>query len=312
MLRAAPGVIDGNAIVLLEWGMSTSLAEWRIVISTWQINGDPQMSAYQDVLYEANHRVAVISLNRPDVLNAYTTAMGESVKDAVAAAVADDAVRVIVLTGAGRGFCAGADMKLLQGITPDARPAQNAAVGAQEAKHDFGGRFGFLLRARKPVIAALNGPAAGLGLVLALYADVRFAGSDAKFTTSFAQRGLIAEHGISWLLPRLVGPAHALDLLLSARKLGAAEAERIGLVNKVFPQASFMEDVMAYARSLADTVSPRSTAIIKAQVWKSLLQDFSQALDLADDEMRKSFASADFREGVAHFVEKRSAAFTGS
>lgn len=277
------------------------------------------MSAYEDVLYEVKTAVAVVSLNRPDSLNAYTTAMGRSLEAAIATAVADDAVRVIVLTGAGRGFCAGADMKLLQQITPGggtaaAQPDVNhhigSGLGADVGSH-YGGRFGYLLRARKPIIAALNGPAAGLGLVLALYADMRFAGSDAKFTTSFAQRGLIAEHGISWLLPRLVGPAHALDLLLSARKIDAAEAERIGLVNRVFPQVSFMEDVMAYARALADTVSPRSTAIMKAQIWNSLCQDFNQALALADSEMHKSFASADFKEGVAHFIEKRAPAFSG-
>ncbi|MEK6246137.1 MAG: enoyl-CoA hydratase [Pseudomonadota bacterium] len=278
------------------------------------------MSAYEDVIYAVQHGVAVISLNRPDSLNAFTTAMGQGLKRAVADAVADDAVRVIVLTGAGRGFCAGADIKLLQKITPGG----GTAAQAQDVKHDFhsglgpdvgphyGGRFGYLLQARKPVIAALNGPAAGLGLVLALYADVRFAGSDAKFTTSFAQRGLIAEHGISWLLPHLVGPAHALDLLLSARKLTAAEAERIGLVNKVFPQETFMQEVLAYARSLAQTVSPRSMAVIKAQIWKALCQDFNKALALADSEMQKSFASSDFKEGVAHFVEKRAPAFTGS
>ena len=168
-----------------------------------------------------------------------------------------------------------------------------------------------MLKARKPIIAALNGPAAGLGLVIALYADVRFAGSEAKFTTSFAQRGLIAEHGVSWLLPRLVGPAHALDLLLSARKFGAAEAEKIGLVNKVFAQATFMDEVMAYARTMAETVSPRSTAVIKAQIWKSPYQEFSQALAVADAEMKKSFASEDFKEGVAHYVEKRAPAFKG-
>jgi enoyl-CoA hydratase/carnithine racemase len=278
------------------------------------------MSAYEDLLYEVKDRVAIISLNRPDSLNAYTAAMGQSLQNAITAAIVDDAVRVIVLTGAGRGFCAGADMKLLQQIAPGAR----VTTDPKDVKHVFGsgsgpdvgphygGRFGYFLQARKPIIAALNGPAAGLGLVLALYADLRFAGSDAKFTTSFAQRGLIAEHGISWLLPRLIGPAHALDLLLSARKVGAAEAERIGLVNKVFPQATFMNDVMVYARSLADTVSPRSTSIMKAQVWKSLCQDFNQALDLADSEMHKSFASADFKEGVAHFVEKRSPAFSGA
>ena len=278
------------------------------------------MSVYEDVIYESRDGVAVISLNRPDSLNAYTVAMGHSLKRAVAEAVSDDAVRVIVLTGAGRGFCAGADMNLLQKITP----GSGIATQTQEAKHgfysglgpdvgpDYGGRFGYLLQARKPVIAALNGPTAGLGLVLALYADLRFAGSEAKLTTSFAQRGLIAEHGVSWLLPRLIGPAQALDLLLSARKLDAAEAERIGLVNKVLPQETLMQDVLAYARTLARTVSPRSSAVIKAQVWKALCQNFNAALTLADAEMQKSFASADFREGVAHYVEKRAPAFTGS
>ena len=278
------------------------------------------MSVYEDVLYEVKDGVAVVTLNRPQSLNAYTVAMGQSLKRAVAEAEADAAVRVIVLTGAGRGFCAGADMNLLQKITPGATSATQAqdvkrdlgGVPTDDAKAGYGGRFGYLLDAHKPIIAALNGPAAGLGLVLALYADVRFAGSDAKFTTSFAQRGLIAEHGISWLLPRLIGPAHALDLLLSARKLGAAEAERIGLVNKVFPQETFMQEVLAYARSLARSVSPRSTAVIKAQVWKAMRQDFNAALALADGEMQKSFASSDFKEGIAHYVEKRPPAFTGS
>ena len=275
---------------------------------------------YEDLLYESAEGIAAITLNRPQALNAYTAAMGQSLESAVAAAVADDAVRVIVITGAGRGFCAGADMNLLQKITPGGRRVSQA----QNVKHDFrsslgpdvgahyGGRFGYLLQCRKPVIAAINGPAAGLGLVLALYADIRFAASEAKLTTSFAQRGLIAEHGISWLLPRLVGAAHALDLLLSARKLGAAEAERIGLVNRSLPQATFMQDVIAYASAIAKTVSPRSTAVIKAQIWKAQFQDFNEALALADGEMQKSFASADFKEGVAHFVEKRAPAFTGS
>ncbi len=281
------------------------------------------MRTFEDVLYEVSDRVAVIRLNRPAVLNAFTAAMGESLRQAVAAAVADDGVRAIVLTGAGRGFCAGADMKLLQGIERGASAAQapaatlaahaadsSSTLGPDVSGH-YGGRFGYLLQARKPIIAALNGPAAGLGLVIALYADVRFAASDAKFTTAFAQRGLIAEHGVSWLLPRLVGPAHALDLLLSARKFDAAEAARIGLVNRVFAQATFMEEVIAYARALADTVSPRSMAVIKAQVWKSPFQDFAEALAVADGEMQMSFRSEDFKEGVAHYVEKRAPSFIG-
>ncbi len=277
------------------------------------------MSAYEDLTYETKDGVAVISLNRPQALNAFTAAMGASLKQAVADAVDDDAVRVIVLTGAGRGFCAGADMNVLQNIPaggrvtplPDVKFDFYSGLGPDVGPH-YAGRFGYLLQARKPVIAAINGPAAGLGLVLALYADIRFAGSEAKLITSFSQRGLIAEHGISWLLPRLVGPAHALELLYSARKLGAAEAERIGMINRVFPQETFMADVLAYARTLVQTVSPRSTAVMKAQIWKALHQNFNEALALADEEMRKSFASADFKEGVAHYVEKRTPAFTGT
>jgi enoyl-CoA hydratase/carnithine racemase len=282
------------------------------------------MSEYEDLLYEVKGRIGLLTLNRPDKLNAWTAAMEKSLKHALAAAVKDDAVRVIVVTGAGRGFCAGADMNLLQSIKPAGNwEDRELAKAAREETFDFrsglgpdvtphyGGRFGYLMQIKKPIIAAINGPAAGLGLVFALYADMRFAASDAKFTTAFAQRGLIAEHGISWMLPRLVGPAHALDLLLSARKVTATDAERMGLVNKVFEQANFMGAVMDYAKTLADTVSPRSMGVMKAQVWKALFQDFNEALAVGDAEMQKSFATADFKEGVAHFVEKRAANFTG-
>jgi enoyl-CoA hydratase/carnithine racemase len=163
----------------------------------------------------------------------------------------------------------------------------------------------------KPIIAAINGPCAGIGLVFALYCDLRFAASGAKFTTAFASRGLIAEHGISWLLPRLTGIANALDILFSARKFGADEAERINLVNRAYPQDTFMAAVNEYARQLVTTVSPRSLAVMKAQVWKTLYQDLNEAVAVGDAEMQKSFATADFKEGVAHFVEKRAPRFTG-
>ena len=281
------------------------------------------MSQYEDLSYEVKGNVGVLTLDRPDKLNAWTAAMEKSVKRALAAAMQDDAVRVIVITGAGRGFCAGADMNMLQKIQPTNWEDRELAQASKEEAFDFanglgpdvsphyGGRFGYLFQIRKPIIAAINGPAAGLGLVFALYADMRFAAADAKFTTAFAQRGLIAEHGISWLLPHLVGPAHSLDLLLSARKFTAAEAERMGLVNKVFEQETFMGAVMDYANTLAETVSPRSMAVMKAQVWKALFQNFNDALEIGDSEMQKSFATADFKEGVAHFVEKRKANFTG-
>ena len=192
-----------------------------------------------------------------------------------------------------------ADLSFEQGLGPD--------VTAEFS----GGRFGYLMACPKPVIAAVNGPAAGLGLVVALHCDMRFAGSDAKFTTAFAQRGLIAEHGISWLLPKLVGPAHAMDLLFSARKVGAEEAAQIGLVNRTFPQETFLQATLDYARMLAKTVSPRSMTVMKRQVWKSIFQDYNTDVAVGDAEMQKSFSSEDFKEGVAHFMEKRAANFTG-
>jgi enoyl-CoA hydratase/carnithine racemase len=281
------------------------------------------VNRYQDILYRIDGRIATITLNRPEKLNAWTATMQQELREAVMAAEDDPAVRVIVLTGAGRGFCAGADMNLLSSIDPQSPQTRSMASSGGETDAgapaqlgpdvggDYGGRFGYLIRCPKPVIAAINGLAAGLGLVIALYADLRFVAADARLTTSFSQRGLVAEHGISWLLPRLVGPAHALDLLLSARKFDAAEAERIGLANRVLPQEGFIEAVMDYAEQLANTVSPRSMAVIKAQLYKALGQSFNEALAVGDEEMAKSFGSEDFKEGVAHFVEKRPPAFSG-
>ena len=272
--------------------------------------------------YEVKDGIGLITLNRPDKLNAWTGEMENGVKRAVGAAAKDDEVRVIVLTGAGRGFCAGADMNLLQSIEPEGGRRNIVSKEEEEAVdlsyahgpsviEHFHGRFGYLFESPKPIIGAINGACAGLGLVVSLFCDLRFASEEAKFTTSFAQRGLVAEHGIAWLLPRLIGSAHALDLLMSARKIDGREAARLGLVNQAFPADKFMEEVMAYARHMAANVSPRSMAVMKRQVYKSLFQDFNQSTGMADKEMQASFKSADFKEGVAHFVEKRAANFTG-
>jgi enoyl-CoA hydratase/carnithine racemase len=279
------------------------------------------MTDYPDILYDVKDRIAVITLNRPDKLNAWTAAMETSVKRAIADGASRDDVRAIVITGAGRGFCAGADMGLLQSITPKGeRPLQRDDAAKVEVptspygpslEGHYQSRFGYLFSVGKPIIAAINGPCAGIGLVFTLFCDMRFASHEAKFTTAFAQRGLIAEHGISWLLPRLTGSANALDVLLSARKFAAEEAQRMGLINRAFAHENFMENVLAYARQLADTASPRSMAVMKEQVWKSWFQDFNEALHVADAEMQKSFGSEDFKEGVAHFVEKRAPKFSG-
>jgi enoyl-CoA hydratase/carnithine racemase len=182
------------------------------------------MSHYPDILYDVTERIATITLHRPERLNAYTAQMAESLKHAMAAANEDQGVRVIVITGAGRGFCAGADMDVLSQHasagrhTGPASPTQAEPNFASDLGPDlsqlFGDstRFSYFIRTKKPVLAAINGPIAGIGLVMALYADLRFASETAVFTTSFAQRGLIAEHGMSWLLPRLVGQSNALDL----------------------------------------------------------------------------------------------------
>jgi enoyl-CoA hydratase/carnithine racemase len=150
-----------------------------------------------------------------------------------------------------------------------------------------------------------------LGFVIPLYADLRFAAESAVFTTAFAQRGLIAEHGVSWLLPRLVGLPAALDLLCSARKFRAPEALALGLVSRVIPDDKLLAETRAYATLLANTVSPRSVAVMKRQVWEAEFQTLTEATTQANYEMELSFQTADFKEGVAHFLEKRTARFTG-
>jgi enoyl-CoA hydratase/carnithine racemase len=269
---------------------------------------------YEQIVYEVKDRIATVTLNRPDKLNAWTAVMGREVRQAMDEAGRDETVRVIVLTGAGRGFCAGADMQLLSGIVDagarpeDERPARTAGA---DVRPDFRGPFAYFPTVPKPVIAALNGATAGLGLVISLYCDLRIAADTAVFTTAFSRRGLIAEHGVSWMLPRLVGLQHALDLLLSARKITAPEALAMGLVAQVRPAATLQEDVRAYARELADLVSPRSLQVMKRQIWDAQFQTLAEATAVANEEMVRSFTAEDFKEGVAHFVEKRAPRFTG-
>lgn len=275
------------------------------------------MAGYTEILADTQDGVLTITLNRPERLNAWTGTMQTEVETAIRAGGADDAVRCIVLTGAGRGFCAGADMNGLQSI--QASGGENYQASRPEAKRPapspleqaFPGRFGHMFACPKPIIAAINGPCAGIGLILTLFADLRYAAAEAKFTTAFSQRGLIAEHGIAWQLPRLVGEANALDLLFTARKFDGAEAERLGLVNRALPGEALMAHVGEVAHHLATQVSPRSVAIMKRQIRESYFQSYGDSLATADAEMERSFATHDFKEGVASFVERRAPAFTG-
>jgi enoyl-CoA hydratase/carnithine racemase len=272
---------------------------------------------FEDILYDVKDGIATVTLNRPDKLNAWSRTMNTEVRQAMTRAGEDEAVRVIIMTGQGRGFCSGADMNLLSGLTQN-KSGERERVTAEKQfevpfprRADFMKPYSYLPGVPKPIIAAINGPCAGLGLVIALYCDLRFAAREASFTSAFARRGLIAEHGISWLLPQLVGTSHALDLLVSARKVSADEALQMGLVNRLYPVGDLMAQTRAYARDLASNVSPRSMGVVKRQVWEAHFQTLKEAVEIGDEEMKKSFASADFKEGVAHFVEKRPARFTG-
>ena len=273
---------------------------------------------YKQITYSVMEGVAVITLNRPERLNAWTTTMNREVPDAMLRAAKDGAVRVIILTGEGKGFCAGADMEELKAASQDegtAPPVGAIAIPGlndrPDVRSDFLRKFSYFPAVEKPIIAAVNGSAVGLGLILALYCDLRFASEKARFSTAFSRRGLVAEYGLSWILPRIVGLTNAVDLLFSARLVDAREAMEMGLVNKVFPEDGFVAGVMTYATELATMVSPRSLRVMKKQIWEAQMQTLAEAIDFADKEMLLSIESEDFKEGVAHFLEKRPPVFTG-
>jgi enoyl-CoA hydratase/carnithine racemase len=271
---------------------------------------------YEQILYDVTERVATVTLNRPDKLNAWTAKMEEEVSAAIRAAAADDAVRAIVITGAGKGFCAGADMSLLSSLAADGGGSRAAGLTANlpddgVTPADFRKKYAWMLAVPKPIIAAIHGPAVGLGFVIPLYCDFRFASETARFSVIFSKRGLVAEYGLAWMLPRIVGVPNALDLILTSRMVDAPEALRIGLVQRVFPEASFPQDVRKFAVELAATVSPRSLRVMKSQIYAGLTQTLGEAFDLAIEEMKTSLQADDFKEGIAHFLEKRAAAFTG-
>jgi enoyl-CoA hydratase/carnithine racemase len=265
---------------------------------------------YEQIEYEVADPVAVITLNRPEALNAWTSQMGAEVRHAVGRAEKDPAAVGIVLTGAGRGFCAGADLNMLAGIGEgqgmgDAGADLAADPGDPSWGDDLRGEYTYLLSVPKPIIAAINGPVAGMGVPIALCCDLRFMATDAVLTTSFSQRGLIAEWGISWLLPRLVGSAAALDLLFSARKVDGVEAERLGVVNRALPRDEVLAAAKQYIVDLAERCSPTSIAIMKRQVYQQMHAGLGAAEHEARALMVESFSRPDFNEGVRSYMQKR-------
>src|SRR5438477_771847 len=270
---------------------------------------------YEQILYDVADAVATITLNRPEKLNAWTMRLGAEVRHARVHAARDRGVKAIVVTGAGKGYCAGADMNMLQGLGRgagvDAVPEDLHVDLDPSLPEAVRGEYSYPLGLTKPVVAAVNGVAAGLGLSYMLYYDLRFASDRARFGLLFPRRGLIAEHGTAWILPRLVGMAHACDLLFSGRLVAAEEAAAIGLVNRVVPHDDLLAHVRAYATELATQSSPRSLRIMKRQLYGDQSVDLDAAIREADREMVACFPTEDFREGVASFVERRPPRFTG-
>ena len=270
------------------------------------------MTEYEQIRYEVDDPVATVTLNRPEALNAWTDRMGLEVRHAVGEAERDRRVVGIVITGAGRGFCAGADMRRLSAVSSGKHQAEELPTDLASDPGDpsFGedlhdGTHTYLMSVPKPIIAAINGPVAGMAVPIVLACDLRFMAQDAVLLTAFAQRGLIAEWGISWLLPRLTGTAVALDLLLSSRKVTGAEAARIGLVNEALPAKDVLGHAQQYVRDLAATSSPASMAIMKRQVYQQMHAGLLAAEREARQLMLESFGRPDFAEGVQSFLERR-------
>jgi enoyl-CoA hydratase/carnithine racemase len=266
---------------------------------------------YEDITFTTDGPVATITLNRPDKLNAATYRMLAEIRHAVDRAERNADVVGIVITGAGRGFCAGMDMAALQVIQEAGSTSGleyeglEAHPGDRAMGDDFRRGLTYLLTVRKPIIAAINGPVAGYGFSLAVFCDLRFAAEGAVFTTSFAQRGLVAEHGQSWLLPRLIGPSRALDVLWTGRKFDAQEAFQLGIVNRVFAPDKLLEEASAYVRELAERCSPMALMQMKQQVYRDLIAPLGDAMVDTEARMAASNKHADFKEGIASFMERR-------
>lgn len=268
---------------------------------------------YETIQFEVDDPVAVITLNRPEAMNAWTDRMDREIRDAITRAEADRAVVGIIITGAGRAFCAGADMNLLSDLSSNGGAGEvgGAALADSEGRAeteggDFDGRFPYLMTTSKPIIAAINGAVAGMAFPFSLCCDLRVGTPKSLFLTAFAQRGLIAEWGLSWLLPQLVGPAVALDLLMSSRRVMGPEARELGLLNHMVDDPDeLLPWCRSYIENLAANCSPTSMAIMKRQVYTNLHRGLGAAETEAAQLMVESFGRPDFAEGVQSFIQKR-------
>ncbi len=259
--------------------------------------------AYSEIIYDKQDRVAIVTLNRPARLNAITPTLVDEFKHAMADAERDPAIAVIVVTGAGKSFCPGMDIATLQAA---AGKTGNAAEPAPPSTNiDHHSLFGFMLKMRKPIIGAINGNCVGMGLSMALHFDIRIAGEETRLSAIFVRRGLSVEYGSSWLLPRLVGMSHAMDLALTGRIITAKEALSMGLVRSVVPDGQLLETAIGMAREIAIYCSPTAMAEAKRMLWQHLAADYQIATDDSTAVMVGMGNHSDFKEGVMSFVEKR-------
>ena len=269
------------------------------------------MTDYAEILYERDGTVAVITLNRPETLNALTDLTQAEVRHALDASERDPQVVGTVLTGAGRGFCSGVDMNALSamseagGLIRRSHDHLKADPGNALDDPNYKWAPAYFLGLRKPLIAAVNGACAGLGFSYATFCDMRFMARGARVVTSFSPRGLVAEHGTSWLLPRLVGPSNALDMVWSSRRIEAEEAHRLSWANRLSEPGEAAADAIAYLKGVAETAAPMSLMMMKRQVWRHLNRDLAEAMRESTQWTEESLARPDFKEGVASFVEKR-------
>ena len=260
--------------------------------------------------YEVDAKgIAIIWLNRPQRMNAWTGRLHTEYRYLLQQANDDDAVRAIVVTGRGKGFCVGGDSQALSGHAD--RGAYNQGISADIAKPGFGtyehfdASFAYHFGLNKPVIAAMNGPAAGVGLALACFADLRFAVPGVKFTTAHGKLNLPAEYGLSWMLPKIVGLGRANDLLLTSRVFTSDEALQLGFVNQIFEPTDLVEQTLAYANQLVTSVSPNSLRQTRWQIYKDLHRDVASSVIESERLIEDMATEEDFKEGIAALVEKR-------
>ena len=267
------------------------------------------MPDYDEIRYSVTDGVLTITLHRPERLNAFTTTMKDELVDAFTRGDADDEVRAVVVTGAGRAFCAGADLGA-GGETFDYRRRGGTAT---EAPRDGGGQVSLrIFECRKPVIAAINGAAVGVGITMTLPMDIRVAAAGAKIGFVFARRGIVPEAASTWFLPRIVGPMQAAEWLYSGRVFLAEEAMAGGLVRSVHPADDVVRVATGLAREIADNSSAVSVALARQLMWRGLTFPTPYAAHVADSRaMHATGQGADAREGIAAFLDKRPARFPG-